>query len=74
MSQTPLMVSTGSPTVVTELPKVATTLLPGCERKSSWRCIGDTPCNTVTPVGDSVATHSQLIHNTGDHGNAWRFY
>ena len=44
MSQTPLMVFTESPTVVTELPKVATTLLPGCERKSLttwWRCIGD---------------------------------
>ena len=27
-------------TVVTELPKAATTLLPGCERKW-WRCIGD---------------------------------
>ena len=44
MSQTPLMVFTESATVVTELPKVATTLLPGCERKSLttwWRCIGD---------------------------------
>ena len=38
------MVSTKSATVVTELPKDATTLLPGCERKSLttwWRCIGD---------------------------------
>ena len=44
MSQTPLMVFIESATVVTELPKVATTLLPGCERKSLttwWRCIGD---------------------------------
>ena len=38
------IVSTESATVVTEFPKVATTLLPGCERKSLttwWRCIGD---------------------------------
>ena len=32
MSETPAMVSTESATVVTELPKVATMLLPGCER------------------------------------------
>ena len=38
------MVSTESATVVNELPHVATTLLPGCERLSLtnwWRCIDD---------------------------------
>ena len=38
------MVATELPTVVTALPLVATTLLPGCERKSLttwWRRFGD---------------------------------
>ena len=40
----PPMVSTKLVTVATEMPKVATTLSQGCERKSLttwWRCIGD---------------------------------
>ena len=41
MSQTPPVVFLESPTVVTELPKVATILLPGCKHKSWWRSIGD---------------------------------
>ena len=41
MSQTPPVVFLESPTVVIELPKVATILLPGCKHKSWWRVIGD---------------------------------
>ena len=55
-------------TVVTEFPKVATTLLPGCERKSLttwWRCIGDLLQNCWRLTGNSFT----MLATTATFGN-----
>ena len=61
MSQTPPL-----PTNVTELPKVAGTLLPGCEHKllTTW----------WTRIGNLLQPHSQLVHGDADHCNAWQLF
>ena len=59
------MVSTELPTVVTELPKLPLHFHQVANVKH-WQPGGDvlaTSCNTVTTVGDSLATHWQLIPN-----------